>query len=269
MPKTRLVAALTTLWQAAGPHCNIFTHTHPQQHTQTHTHIQMHYICWQTRGVWVMADGAARSDNFVVKKLDKRLAKALTWLWYTHTRSHTSTQTNSRKIYAGQWIPWHNNNKAKNNNNNNNREWHINLMLNFWHCLGVEPWRHFPPLPVRLSATTKHKHTHTHIPAARAWIYDLPLYWCCIFRNLWERTRCAALPCQMNNNKFCAFYAIPVVWFIPHLSAALLMTVSTFFLASLMARAHTHTQADKFVHVFSISLLLLLVGVINLLRGPR
>lgn len=165
MPKTRLVAALTTLWQAAGPHCNIFTHTHPQQHTQTHTHIQMHYICWQTRGVWVMADGAARSDNFVVKKLDKRLAKALTWLWYTHTRSHTSTQTNSRKIYAGQWIPWHNNNKAKNNNNNNNREWHINLMLNFWHCLGVEPWRHFPPLPVRLSATTKgkpHTSTHTH-----------------------------------------------------------------------------------------------------------
>lgn len=55
-----------------------------------------------------MADEEARNDNFVVKKLDKRLAKALTWLWYTHALSHahshmhTHTQTNSRKIYAGQ-----------------------------------------------------------------------------------------------------------------------------------------------------------------------
>lgn len=34
-------------------------------------------------------------------------------------------------------------------------------------------------------------------------------------------------------------------------------------------RTCTHWQTDKFVHVFSISLLLLLVGVINLFRGPR
>lgn len=192
MPKSRLVAALTTLWQAAVPHCNIFTHTH----IRSFTHTQTQYICWQTRGVWAMADEEARNDNFVVKKLDKRLAKALTWLWYTHAHArshmHIHTQTNSRKIYAGQWIPWH--------NNNNNSEWHINLMLNFWHCLGVEPRRHFPSLPVRLSATTKgmtHTSRHTHTLAARARIYDLALYWCCIFRNLWEREgalRCSSLP---------------------------------------------------------------------------
>lgn len=227
MPKSRLVAALTTLWQATGPHCNIFTHTHTHIHSFPHT--QMQYICWQTRGVWAMADEEARNDNFVVKKLDKRLAKALTWLWYTHAHAHsymhTHTQTNSRKIYAGQWIPWHNNNK--------NSEWHINLMLNFWHCLGVEPRRHFPSLPVRLSATTKgmtHTSTHTHTHSQQEVEFMIWHYIGVVFLEIFgrERARCAALPCQINNNKFCAFYAIPVVWFIPHLSAAILMTVSTF-----------------------------------------
>lgn len=42
-----------------------------------------------------MADAEARNDNFVVKKLDKRLAKALTWLWYTHAHAHSHMHTHT------------------------------------------------------------------------------------------------------------------------------------------------------------------------------
>lgn len=45
MPKTRLVAALTTLWQAAGTHCNIDTHTHTRSNTHhSHTHKCCTYV---------------------------------------------------------------------------------------------------------------------------------------------------------------------------------------------------------------------------------
>lgn len=77
--------------------------------------------------------------------------------------------------------------------------------------------------------THKHTHTHTHTYSQQELEFMICHYIGVVFlENLWESARCAALPCQINNNKFCAFYAIPVVWFIPHLSAAFLMTVSTF-----------------------------------------
>lgn len=40
-----------------------------------------------------MADVEARSGNFVAKKLDMRLAKALTWLWYARTHTHSDELT--------------------------------------------------------------------------------------------------------------------------------------------------------------------------------
>jgi len=103
--KTRLVAALTTLWQAAN------------KQTSHWSKCRQGAVNWAAAATW-----EGKCSGFV-----GRLAWALTCLdsWEIYNSSITPVQSKGSCSI----------------------KWQINLELNFWHCLGKQPRRHFLPLP--------------------------------------------------------------------------------------------------------------------------